>query len=107
MNPYQNYLPAVPIPYNIQQNHYDPFRQQPAAQPTQQVKELQRISNELTRQNKEIVRLNGEINRLNQEIARMNDVNVQQSRHLNRVHQRLRVVENRLTIPFKPSEGGF
>lgn len=110
MNPYQYYLPAPLDPYHIQQEHYQPYRQQTTqgvTPPAPHVKELQRLNGELVRQNKEIVRLNGEIHRLNQEITRQNDVHVKHTRHLNRLNQRLRTVENRLTIPFKPSEGGF
>lgn len=108
MNPYQYYVPSPSIPYNIQQVHYNPYRQQQAqGVPAQHVKEVQRLNSELGRQNKEVIRLNGEIHRLNQEINRQNDVQLKHARHLNRLNQRLRVVENRLTIPFKPSEGGF
>lgn len=115
MNPYQHY---VPQPYH-QEPYFDPYREPPQAQEmekrigalerqnTQHVKEHTRMGEELTRQNKEIHRLNGEINRLNHELNRLNDVNIRQSRQLNRLNTRLRVVENRLTIPFTPSEGGF
>jgi septal ring factor EnvC (AmiA/AmiB activator) len=115
MNPYQFY---VSQPYYTQLQ-YDPYREPPQAQTiekrvsslerqnTHQVKELSRLSEELSRQNKEIHRLNGEINRINQELTRLNDMNVKQTRQLNRLNTRLRVVENRLTIPFTPTEGGF
>jgi uncharacterized coiled-coil protein SlyX len=116
MNPNQYYY--VPQPFYIE-NHYDPYRVPPQAQGIEkrvsaleqqnkhQIKELTRLNDELARQNKEIHRLNGEINRLNHELTRLNDINVRHTRHLNRLNQRLRVVENRLTIPFTPSEGGF
>lgn len=114
MNPYY----YVPQPYYTQ-HHFDPFREPPQAQTiekrvsslerqnTHQVNELSRLSEELSRQNKEIHRLNGEINRINRELTRLNDVNLVQNRRLNRLNTRLRVVENRLTIPFTPTEGGF
>jgi uncharacterized coiled-coil protein SlyX len=114
MNPYYYYVPQSYYP-----DQYDPFREPPQAQGlekrlnrlekqnTHQVKELSRLSDEVARQNKEIHRLNGEVNRLNQELTRLNDTNVKQTRQLNRLNTRLRVVENRLTIPFTPSEGGF
>jgi uncharacterized coiled-coil protein SlyX len=115
MNPHYYYVPQQ----FYTEPYFDPFREPPQAQGiekrvnaleqqnTQQIKELTRLSDELTRQNKEIHRLNGEISRLNQEVTRLNDVNMKQTRHLNRLNTRLRVVENRLTIPFTPTEGGF
>jgi uncharacterized coiled-coil protein SlyX len=115
MNPYHYHV--LQQIYNDQ--YFDPYREPPQAQGiekrvstlerqnNQQIKELSRLSEELARQNKEIHRLNGEVNRLTHELTRLNDINVRQSRQLNRLNTRLRVVENRLTIPFTPSEGGF
>lgn len=110
---------AYPQPYYVQGEPYPPYRETPQVQSLERrfavletqhanhVKELTRINEELKRQNNEIRRLNGEINRINQELTRLSNTNVTQSRRLNRLNQRLRVVENRLTIPFKPTESGF
>lgn len=120
MIPYYYYVPQQIYPYPIHHDQHNPFRDPaPQAQPTekrlaalerqngQQAKELTRLNGELSRQNQEIHRINAEISRINQELTRLNDVSTKQTRHLNRVNQRLRIVENRLTIPFTPSEGGF
>lgn len=55
---------------------------------------------ELTRINNEILRINQEIRRINQEIARMNQINVEQTQRIRRLNERLRVIENRMNIPF-------
>ncbi|WML42872.1 hypothetical protein [Neobacillus sp. PS3-40] len=119
MNPYPYYIPQSYFPYDIQAEQYDPNRQKPKSkgiegrvdvlerQNDQQRKELARLNEELNRQNQEIHRLNGEINRLNQEILRLNNTNEKQTRHLKKLNQRLRIVENRLSIPYSPSQDEF
>lgn len=66
---------------------------------------------QLERQNlvqaQEITRLNQEIMRINQEINRMNEVNVAQTRRINRLNERLRTVEMRLSLPVKYDEEGL
>lgn len=119
MYPYYDDVLQPYFPFPTFQEGFNSYREPPQAQGLegrigalerlneQQVKELTRLNEELKRQNNEIYRLNGEINRINHELTRLNDTNVTQSRRLNRLNQRLRIVENRLTIPFKPAEGGF
>ncbi|OIK08375.1 hypothetical protein [Bacillus sp. MUM 13] len=70
------------------------------AQNENQVRELNRLNQEILRLNKEILRINQEINRLNQ-----NDE--AHTRRLNRLNVRLRAVERNLKIPFTASDDGF
>ena len=119
MNPYQYYVSQPYYPYDIQQEQFDLYRQRPKSkgpdgrvselerQNDQQRKELTRLNGELQRQNQEIHRLNGEINRINQEMLRLNNTNEQQTQHLRRMNQRLRMVENKLNIPYSHSQDEF
>lgn len=130
-----NYYPYSPA--NVQQptNYYGPYyqnhyasqaqgeqtelsmtRQQPDLQ--QQVNQLTRQNQEqaaeLTRQNEEIGRINNEINRINEEIRRINGEITRLNRNdelhtdrLNRLNQRVRMIERNLNIPVTPATDGF
>lgn len=67
--------------------------------------------NQLERQSlvqaQELTRLNQEIMRINQELNRMNQVNVAQTRRINRLNERLKTVEMRISLPVNYDEEGF
>ncbi|MEH7312698.1 hypothetical protein COJ92_23890 [Priestia megaterium] len=101
MNPYSYYPGYIPqqteyyIPYDCelytQQQEQEEFeRQQP-----QSLGGFERRIRNLERQNQQQAR----------EIARLNQIVELHTFRLNRLNQRLRVVENRLNIPFASQDG--
>ncbi|WP_419882959.1 hypothetical protein ACN6MY_04720 [Peribacillus sp. B-H-3] len=122
MNPYGYYYPEF-IPQPAQHVYSQPFPQLEEQvyynnrRPPQNQGLERRISaletqnenqvRELNRLNQEILRLNKEILRINQEINRLNRNDETHTRRLNRLNVRLRAVERNLKIPFAASDDGF